>query len=416
MCAVPAQVAGVERIVVCTPPAGRRARRRGGRAARDRRGLGARRAAGDRLARLRARRRQDRRARATPTSTRRSSRCSATSRSTCPAGRRRSSSSPRATSTRAWSSSSSPPRPSTARTRVCRVVETLAEAEAIAPEHLVLLGEAEALAGQVRNAGAVFVGASSPVAAGDYATGGNHVLPTGGWARSVGGLGLETFLKPLTTQRLTAAGLALAAPDRRGARRAPRGCRRTPRRWRDEGAPGRVPALHLGAAERRGRARSPGIDPLAGRALRPEHAAAAAADARARARSRGALARDQRLSARRLPRAARARSPTTPASSPTTSSSASGADDLILLCARVLRRPRRHDRDPGGADLPALPARGAARRRRGRRRRSRAHLHLPAQQPRRGAAAAARGASARLRRGLLRVLRRDGGRRCSTTA
>ncbi len=96
---------------------------------------------------------------------------------------------------------------------VCRVVGTLAEAEAIAPEHLVLLGEeAEALAGSVRNAGAVFVGASSPVAAGDYATGGNHVLPTGGWARSVGGLGVETFLKPLTTQRLTPEGLAFIRP------------------------------------------------------------------------------------------------------------------------------------------------------------------------------------------------------------
>ena len=64
----------------------------------------------------------------------------------------------------------------------------------------------------MRNAGAVFVGPSSPVAAGDYATGANHVLPTGGWARSVGGLGLETFLKPITTQRLTAAGLARLRP------------------------------------------------------------------------------------------------------------------------------------------------------------------------------------------------------------
>ena len=54
--------------------------------------------------------------------------------------------------------------------------------------------------------------ASSPVAAGDYATGGNHVLPTGGWARSVGGLGLETFLKPVTIQRLTPEGLALLRP------------------------------------------------------------------------------------------------------------------------------------------------------------------------------------------------------------
>ena len=95
---------------------------------------------------------------------------------------------------------------------LCRVVDTLEEAEAIAPEHLVLLGEAEALAGKVRNAGAVFVGPSSPVPAGDYATGGNHVLPTSGWARSVGGLGLETFLKPITTQRITADGLALLRP------------------------------------------------------------------------------------------------------------------------------------------------------------------------------------------------------------
>ena len=95
---------------------------------------------------------------------------------------------------------------------LCRVVETLEEAEAIAPEHLVLLGEAEALAPQVRNAGAVFVGHYSPVASGDYATGGNHVLPTSGWARSVGGLGLETFLKPVTTQRLTAEGLARIRP------------------------------------------------------------------------------------------------------------------------------------------------------------------------------------------------------------
>jgi histidinol dehydrogenase len=96
---------------------------------------------------------------------------------------------------------------------VCRVVETLEEAEALAPEHLVLLGpDAERLASRVRNAGAVFVGESSPVAAGDYATGGNHVLPTGGWARSLGGLGLETFLKPITIQRLTPDGLALVRP------------------------------------------------------------------------------------------------------------------------------------------------------------------------------------------------------------
>jgi histidinol dehydrogenase len=101
---------------------------------------------------------------------------------------------------------------------ICQIVEgddleaALADVERIAPEHVVLLGEAEALAPRIRNAGAIFVGSSSPVASGDYATGGNHVLPTGGWARSVGGLGLETFLKPVTVQRLTPAGLDLVRP------------------------------------------------------------------------------------------------------------------------------------------------------------------------------------------------------------
>jgi len=95
---------------------------------------------------------------------------------------------------------------------VCTTVATIEEAEAIAPEHLVLLGEAERHADTVRNAGAVFVGPWSPVPAGDYATGGNHVLPTNGWARSVGGLGLETFLKPITVQRLTREGLERIRP------------------------------------------------------------------------------------------------------------------------------------------------------------------------------------------------------------
>ena len=95
---------------------------------------------------------------------------------------------------------------------VCRQVANVDEAEALAPEHLVLLGGAEREADRVRNAGAVFVGPWSAVAAGDYATGGNHVLPTGGWARSVGGLGLETFLKPVTVQRLTREGLELLRP------------------------------------------------------------------------------------------------------------------------------------------------------------------------------------------------------------
>jgi histidinol dehydrogenase len=103
---------------------------------------------------------------------------------------------------------------------ICRIVDVngdieqaLDEVEGLAPEHLVLLGaDAEALAPRIRNAGAVFVGPWSAVAAGDYATGGNHVLPTGGWARAVGGLGLESFMKPVTVQRLTRSGLAQVRP------------------------------------------------------------------------------------------------------------------------------------------------------------------------------------------------------------
>jgi histidinol dehydrogenase len=89
----------------------------------------------------------------------------------------------------------------------------LAEIEGYAAEHVALLGDrAESLAGRIRNAGAVFVGPYSPVPAGDYATGGNHVLPTGGWARSTGGLGLEAFMKTVTVQRVTKEGLERLAP------------------------------------------------------------------------------------------------------------------------------------------------------------------------------------------------------------
>ena len=142
---------------------------------------------------------------------------------------------------------------------VCRLVEAdgdlegaLARVEELAPEHLVLLGEeAEALAPRVRNAGAVFVGRWSPVAAGDYATGGNHVLPTGGRARAVGGLGLEAFLKPVTVQRLTPAGAGAACA--RSSRRSPRSraCPPTRRRCGDEDASAGVRRLLVGAVDAR---------------------------------------------------------------------------------------------------------------------------------------------------------------------
>ena len=68
--------------------------------------------------------------------------------------------------------------------------------EKLAPEHLQLVGaEAEGLADRVKNSGAIFVGASSPVAFGDYLAGPSHVLPTAGHARFSSSLGVEDFVR-----------------------------------------------------------------------------------------------------------------------------------------------------------------------------------------------------------------------------
>ena len=94
--------------------------------------------------------------------------------------------------------------------RVASLDEALARSEAYAPEHLELhVAEPDALLARVRNAGSVFVSCSSVV--GDYAAGATHVLPTGGLARSTGGLGIETFLKPLQVVRATGEGARRAA-------------------------------------------------------------------------------------------------------------------------------------------------------------------------------------------------------------
>jgi histidinol dehydrogenase len=92
--------------------------------------------------------------------------------------------------------------------------QALEISERYAPEHLILqTRDDEALAARVRRAGAVFLGPWAPEAVGDYASGPNHVLPTGGAARAFGGLGLESFLRPVTFQRLTRAGLKAVASD-----------------------------------------------------------------------------------------------------------------------------------------------------------------------------------------------------------
>lgn len=86
-------------------------------------------------------------------------------------------------------------------------------ANAYAPEHLILqLGEAETLVDRVRHAGSIFVGAWAPEAAGDYAAGPNHTLPTGGAARAHGGVTVEAFQKTTTILRASKAGAAAMAP------------------------------------------------------------------------------------------------------------------------------------------------------------------------------------------------------------
>jgi histidinol dehydrogenase len=78
-----------------------------------------------------------------------------------------------------------------------------------APEHLsVDIEPLEPTVARLRNAGSVFVGPWAPESAGDYATGANHVLPTGGLARSSGGLAVETYGKFVQVQRITREGLA----------------------------------------------------------------------------------------------------------------------------------------------------------------------------------------------------------------
>ena len=83
-------------------------------------------------------------------------------------------------------------------------------ANRIAPEHLVV--DREALIRRPIVAGAVFVGPYSAQAAGDYATGSNHVLPTAGAARWRGGLSAADFVRVMSVQRLTRDGLARLAP------------------------------------------------------------------------------------------------------------------------------------------------------------------------------------------------------------
>ncbi len=105
-------------------------------------------------------------------------------------------------------------RKSIARNSAIVLVDSLEEGVEIsnrfAPEHLSIPDTT--LLARVKHAGSVFVGPFSPEAAGDYASGPNHVLPTGGAARIRGGLAVTDFVKVISVQELSAAALQRLAP------------------------------------------------------------------------------------------------------------------------------------------------------------------------------------------------------------
>jgi histidinol dehydrogenase len=101
---------------------------------------------------------------------------------------------------------------------VCALIETadtragIELANAFAPEHLQLVGhEPEALAGLVRNAGCVLIGAASATAFSDYVAGSNHILPTGGAARFASGLSARHFRRRMSEVRIDPTGAAKLA-------------------------------------------------------------------------------------------------------------------------------------------------------------------------------------------------------------
>ena len=77
-----------------------------------------------------------------------------------------------------------------------------------APEHLIIqTTNYTHIAGQIENAGSVFMGPYTPESAGDYASGTNHTLPTNGYAKAYSGVNLDSFIKKITFQEITAEGI-----------------------------------------------------------------------------------------------------------------------------------------------------------------------------------------------------------------
>ncbi len=93
------------------------------------------------------------------------------------------------------------------------IEEAFAISNQYAPEHLILqIENAESYLPQVMNAGSVFVGAWTPESVGDYASGTNHVLPTYGYARMYSGLDVIAFMKSISFQNLSEAGIRHLGP------------------------------------------------------------------------------------------------------------------------------------------------------------------------------------------------------------
>jgi histidinol dehydrogenase len=81
------------------------------------------------------------------------------------------------------------------------------------PEHYIICMEKEELyVNAIQNAGSVFVGNYTPESAGDYASGTNHTLPTNGYAKQYSGVNLDSFLKQMTFQKISAEGIQNIGP------------------------------------------------------------------------------------------------------------------------------------------------------------------------------------------------------------
>jgi histidinol dehydrogenase len=82
-----------------------------------------------------------------------------------------------------------------------------------APEHLIInTTDCNQLVDKIINAGSIFLGPYTPEAAGDYASGTNHTLPTNGFAKAFGGVSLESFTKYITVQQISKSGLDILGP------------------------------------------------------------------------------------------------------------------------------------------------------------------------------------------------------------